>query len=120
MSQDVGGIAREYFYSIMKEMLTEAYGLFTTASTEEFSYKIREDSFEVGGWQDLFHFFGKLIGKAFFDRVPLNLCLNRAIFMALLKQKDFKFADFKLIDINVHNSLQFFQENDLAQFEEII
>jgi hypothetical protein len=40
--------------------------------------------------------------------------------MALLKQKDFKFADFKLIDINVHNSLQFFQENDLAQFEEII
>jgi len=50
VSQDVGGISREYFSSIMKEMLTEAYGLFTTANTEEFSYKIREDSNEVGGW----------------------------------------------------------------------
>jgi hypothetical protein len=50
VSQDVGGISREFFTSIIKEILGEAFGLFTIATTEEFSYKIMEDSYEVVGW----------------------------------------------------------------------
>jgi hypothetical protein len=50
ISQDVGGVSREYFYTIMKEMLTPGYGLFEVASTEQFSYKISEDSVELVGW----------------------------------------------------------------------
>ena len=34
ISQDVGGISREYFYTIMKEMLTPAFGLFNKATSD--------------------------------------------------------------------------------------
>ena len=34
MSQDMGGVSREFFTTIMKEMLSDAFGLFSVASTE--------------------------------------------------------------------------------------
>lgn len=89
----------------MKSLLDENLGLFVVANTTEFSYKINEDSKYMGNQLSLFFFFGKIIGKALFDRIPLNICLNRTIFKALLRQtkeKDFlKIDEFKLIDFNV-------------------
>ena len=124
VSQDVGGISREFFFAIMKEMLNENYGLFGSATTDQFSYKINEDSNEIGGWEELFYFFGRLIAKAFFDRVPLNLCLNRSIFNALLnKNQPSDYADLKfyqLIDRDIKNSLTFFLENDLDAYRDDI
>lgn len=53
-----------------------------------------------------------------FDRIPLNLCLNRSIFNALLgrvDQDDYSvIKEFKHIDFNVANSLNFVLENDLS------
>ena len=34
MSQDMGGVSREFFTTIMKEMLSDAFGLFSVATTE--------------------------------------------------------------------------------------
>lgn len=34
VSKDVGGISREFFTTIMREMLQEAFGLFSVANTE--------------------------------------------------------------------------------------
>lgn len=54
-----------------------------------------------------------------FDRVPLNLCLNKSVFMALLgKTSELDYSSismrvFKQIDINVANSLQFILDNDI-------
>ena len=84
VSKDVGGISREFFTTIMREMFTDAFGLFSQANTEQFSYKVADDSLEIVDSQVLFNFFGKLLGKALFDRVPLNLCLNQSVFLALL------------------------------------
>lgn len=66
----------------------------------------------------MFHFFGKLIGKAFFDRIPVNLCLNRQIYLALLSKTDvsdyWNLNDFKYIDVSVFSSLNFILSNDLT------
>jgi hypothetical protein len=35
-------------------------------------------------YEKYFLFVGKVIAKALFDRIPLNICLNRSIFKALL------------------------------------
>lgn len=83
-SQDKGGISREFFTQITKDILSEGIGLFQKANTEEFSYIITAESREIKDYKLLFRFFGRLIGKAFFDRIPVNLCLNRQIYMALL------------------------------------
>ena len=44
ISHDAGGISREYFTMLMKDLLSENLGLFSVANTTEFSYKINEDS----------------------------------------------------------------------------
>ena len=53
----------------------------------------------------MFYFFGKVLGKAMFDRIPLNVCLNRSIFKAILGQiNEYDYLDleeFKFIDYNV-------------------
>lgn len=68
----------------MKELLSPNLGLFTMATTSEFSYKINEDSKYIDNYVTLFFFFGKILGKALFDRIPLNVCLNKSIFKALV------------------------------------
>jgi len=85
-SQDAGGLSREFFTQVTKDILQEAIGLFSRGNTEEFSYIVSPISFEIQNNQMMFKFFGKLIGKAFFDRIPVNLCLNKQIYMALLKK----------------------------------
>ena len=52
-----------------------------------------------------------------FDRIPLNLCLNKSIFNALLGRVGIEdyclIKEFKHVDFNVANSLNFILENDL-------
>lgn len=69
---------------LMKELLNENLGLFITANTVEFSYKINEDSSYIHDYERLFYFFGKILAKSMFDRIPLNICLNYSIFKAIL------------------------------------
>ena len=44
LSKDAGGLSREFFSTLMRELLSPNLGLFVVASTPEFSYKINEDS----------------------------------------------------------------------------
>mmetsp|Transcript_32278 Transcript_32278/g.31569 ORF Transcript_32278/g.31569 Transcript_32278/m.31569 type:complete len:103 (-) Transcript_32278:743-1051(-) len=87
MSHDAGGVSREFFCILLKELLNENIGLFTKASTDEFSYRINENSKYIDNHLTLFYFFGKILGKAAFDRIPINICLNKSIFKALLGQR---------------------------------
>jgi E3 ubiquitin-protein ligase NEDD4 len=124
VSQDQGGISREFFTQITKDMLSSGIGLFATGNTEEFSYIVAKDSREIQDYRQLYKFFGKLIGKAFFDRIPVNLCLNRQIYNALLEKTSIEdyanLEEFKEIDVSVYHSLKFFRDNDLSQHEDII
>jgi hypothetical protein len=89
----------------MKELLSPNLGLFTVATTTEFSYKINEDSKYIDNHRTLFFFFGKILGKALFDRIPVNVCLNKAIFKALAGETTenaySNLEEFKNIDYNV-------------------
>jgi len=89
----------------MKELLSQNLGLFSVASTPEFSYKINEDSKHIDNHCTLFQLFGKILAKALFDNIPVNVCLNKSIFKTLLgfdKESDYhNLEDFKNIDYNV-------------------
>lgn len=105
LSKDAGGLSREFFTTLMRELLSQNLGLFTVASTPEFSYKINEDSSYIDNHRTLFFFFGKVLAKALFDNIPVNVCLNKAIFKALIGQTtEAHYSDleeFKNIDYNV-------------------
>lgn len=104
--------------------MSENLGLFAVATTQEFSYKVNEDSKLIDNYRTLFFLFGKALGKALFDNIQVSLCLNRSIFKALLSQdSEADFSDleeFKYVDYNVYNSLKFFRDNSLKEHEEII
>ena len=105
LSKDAGGLSREFFTTLIKELLSPNIGLFVVANTSEFSYKINEDSKYIDNNLTLFYFFGKMLGKALFDRIPLNVCLNKSVFKALTgetKEKHFEnLEEFRNIDYNV-------------------
>lgn len=107
LSFDAGGLSRDFYTSIMKELLSQNLGLFSVASTPEFSYKVNEDSKHIDNHRTLFLFFGKILAKALFDNIPVNVCLNKSIFKTLLgydKESDYSnLEDFKNIDYNVRN-----------------
>ena len=44
-SHDAGGLSREFFTMLVKEIFDENLGLFSTANTLDFSYKINHLSF---------------------------------------------------------------------------
>jgi hypothetical protein len=46
-SQDAGGISREFFTQVTREILKDGFGLFSKGNTEEFSYIISPMSFEI-------------------------------------------------------------------------
>jgi hypothetical protein len=96
----------------MKELLSPNLGLFTVATTTEFSYKINEDSKYIDNHRTLFFFFGKILGKALFDRIPVNVCLNKAIFKALAGETTesaySNLEEFKNIDYNVSFEVYWF------------
>ena len=83
-SHDAGGLSREYFSMLMNELLSPERRLFQSANTTEFSYKINEDSIAIENSLQYFYFFGQILGKALFDHIPLNVCLNRSVLKALL------------------------------------
>ena len=97
--------------------------LFKKANTEQFTYKFHEESHEILGYKELCFLFGMLLGKALFDRIPVSLSLNHQILYALLNQEpdwSEELSNFRHIDASVYNSIKFFQENSLSNYEDVI
>ena len=69
---------------LMQELFNENLGLFSVANTLEFSYKINEDSRYMENFLTMYYFFGRVLAKALFDRIPLNVCLNITVYKAIL------------------------------------
>lgn len=101
---------------IVKEVFSENLGLFSTATTLDFSFKINEDSKYIDNYLTIFYFFGQILGKALFDHIPLNVCLNKSVFKAILgetAESDYKnLEDFKQIDFNVSDFIGFNMDLD--------
>lgn len=72
---------------LTKTLLEEKTGLFERCDTHQASYRIKESSVQIPHFQSLFRFMGKLIGKAMFDRIPINLCFPRAMYKLLAGEK---------------------------------
>ena len=105
-------------------MMNDGLMLFTIANTEQVSYAVHEMSHEILGNKELFYFFGQLLGKALFDKIPVCISLNHQILYALIGKEriewDKNFELFKSIDSDVYGSLKWFMENDLSLHKDTI
>jgi hypothetical protein len=106
----------------MEEILKDTLGIFRVSDVES-SYKVNEASKHIENYIAVFRFVGKILGKAFFDSVPLNINLHHQVFMVLCGKKqpqDFSLECIKLIDEGLFNGLKFIRDNNLDNYKETI
>jgi len=116
-AQDAGGLFRDWLTLLIKEILRPENGLFITSDTEHLSYIINRFS-EKSKKNHLqhFYFFGQILGKALFERVPVCAFLNQIIFKYILDMK-IDFDDLEFYDLQIFISLQFLRDNPICKSE---
>ena len=106
---DAGGLFREWFTICFKALEGDQLKLFLPSDSNEFSYNINpllkhnKDIFKY------FYFIGKLIGKALFDNITINICFNKLIYKMIL-QEEITLDDLLFIDHPLYTSLHNLKE----------
>lgn len=94
---DAGGLLREWTNLIMKEIVHPESGMFEIAETEDVSYKINSNADVDEHVLDCFRLLGIVVGKAIFERNPINAYFDRTIIRHILGQQinldDIEFYD---------------------------
>ena len=62
-----------------------------------------------------YYFLGQIIGKAFFDQIPINFPVAKPL-MRLMMSKNYKFKleDMRWFDSQIYHSLKMIKETDLT------
>ena len=84
VSYDAGGIMREFFTTIFQTLESDKLKLFIVSDSNEFSYIINPFLSHNKENFDYFAFIGKLIAKALFDNITVNICFNKLIYKMIL------------------------------------
>ena len=117
VSYDAGGIMREFFTTIFQTLESDKLKLFIVSDSNEFSYIINPFLSHNKENFDYFAFIGKLIAKALFDNITVNICFNKLIYKMIL-QEEICFKDLLFIDYSLYTSLKNLKGVNLAQNNE--
>lgn len=81
--EDVGGLTREWFMLLSKEIFNPHYALFTPSSTGS-TYQPRPDSYVNSNHLFFFKFIGRMVGKALHDGYLLDAYFTPAFYKHIL------------------------------------
>jgi hypothetical protein len=100
VSHDAGGLIREWFTIMFKELLSENLGIFEKADCEEFLYKIKKGLTPSEDNLKYFRFIGQMLAKAMLENISIHTCFNLLIFKMILNEK-ITLDDLEFYDQNV-------------------
>ena len=108
---DAGGLTREWFQILARQMFTPDYALFQPCAADKLTYQPNKNSGINPEHLAFFKFVGRVIGKAIYDGRLLDAYFARSLYRQLLgKQVDYK--DVEWVDPEYYNSLCWILEND--------
>ncbi|KAG5896742.1 hypothetical protein JTB14_031723 [Gonioctena quinquepunctata] len=109
---DYGGLAREWFYLLSKEMFNPYYGLFEYSAMDNYTLQINPFSGVCNEeHMSYFKFIGRVAGMAVYHGKLLDAFFIRPFYkMMLSKQIDLK--DMESVDSEYYKSLLWIKEND--------
>jgi len=107
---DAGGLMREWISLIMGKFAEG--GLFEKADTENFTYKLRCENDNKENMLQMAKVFGLVLGKALFEKVPVQLYLDRTLIRSLMGQ-EVELEDVYTFDKGLYRSWQFLKENNV-------
>ncbi|XP_071546530.1 E3 ubiquitin-protein ligase Nedd-4 isoform X2 [Panulirus ornatus] len=114
---DYGGVAREFFFLLSKEMFNPYYGLFEYSATDNYTLQINPYS-GMCNEEHLryFKFIGRVAGMAVFHGKLLDAFFIRPFYKMMLS-KPIELKDMESVDSEYYNSLLWIQENDPADLD---
>uniref|UniRef100_A0A667WKJ3 E3 ubiquitin-protein ligase n=1 Tax=Myripristis murdjan TaxID=586833 RepID=A0A667WKJ3_9TELE len=109
---DYGGVAREWFFLISKEMFNPYYGLFEYSATDNYTLQINPNSGLCNeDHLSYFKFIGRVAGMAVYHSKLLDAFFIRPFYKMML-QKPITLQDMESVDSEYFNSLMWILEND--------
>ncbi|KAJ0174354.1 hypothetical protein K1T71_010500 [Dendrolimus kikuchii] len=112
---DYGGLAREWFFLLSKEMFNPYYGLFEYSAMDNYTLQINPNS-GVCNEEHLnyFKFIGRVAGMAVYHGKLLDAFFIRPFYKMMLG-KQIELQDMESVDLEYYNSLMWIKENDPSE-----
>eukprot|EP01069_Polyplicarium_translucidae_P011896 Polyplicarium_translucidae@DN4536_c0_g1_i1.p1 len=113
---DAGGVAREWFEILAREMFNPNYALFRReGSKAEFNHPNPLSTVNPDHL-DFFKFIGRVLGKAVYDGHYLEAYFTRSFYKLMLGRKT-TFSDAEVMDPELYKNLQLLLENSIDALE---
>lgn len=114
---DYGGLAREWFFLLSKEMFNPYYGLFEYSAMDNYTLQINPFSGLCNEEHlSYFKFIGRIAGMAVYHGKLLDAFFIRPFYKMMLS-KPIDLRDMESVDSEYYNSLLWIKENDPSELD---
>ncbi|KAF9976767.1 hypothetical protein BGZ73_007902 [Actinomortierella ambigua] len=110
---DGGGLTREWFQVLARQMFNPDYALFKTSAADKLTYQPNRASWVNPDHLSFFKFVGRVIGKAIYDGRLLDAYFTRSFYKHILG-RPVDYRDVEAIDPEYYKSLVWMLENDIT------
>ncbi|OBZ91840.1 E3 ubiquitin-protein ligase ptr1 [Choanephora cucurbitarum] len=110
---DAGGVAREWFSVLARQMFDPNYALFITSAADKLTYQPNRASGVNSEHLSYFKCVGRIIGKAIHDGRLLDAYFTRS-FYKLMLGRSVDYRDVEAVDPAYYKSLVWMLENDIT------
>ncbi|XP_070499559.1 E3 ubiquitin-protein ligase Nedd-4 isoform X4 [Chironomus tepperi] len=112
---DYGGLAREWFFLLSKQMFNPYYGLFEYSAMDNYTLQINPFSGLCNEEHlNYFKFIGRVAGMAVYHGKLLDAFFIRPFYKMML-EKPIELRDMEAVDMEYYNSLLWIKENDPSE-----
>ncbi|KAF1812603.1 hypothetical protein P152DRAFT_482087 [Eremomyces bilateralis CBS 781.70] len=110
---DAGGVTREWFQVLSKQMFNPDYALFNPVASDRTTFHPNAHSMINPEHLMYFKFIGRIIGKALYEGRVLDCHFSRAVYKRMLG-KAVNVKDMESLDLDYYKSLLWMLENDIT------
>jgi len=110
---DAGGVTREWFQVLARQMFNPDYALFITSAADKLTYQPNRASEVNSDHLLFFKFIGRVIGKAIYDARLLDAYFTRSFYKHILG-RPVDYRDVEAVDPEYYKSLVWMLENDIT------
>ncbi|KAH0544802.1 hypothetical protein FGG08_001031 [Glutinoglossum americanum] len=110
---DAGGVTREWFQVLSRQMFNPDYALFTPVASDRTTFHPNRLSGVNTEHFSFFKFIGRIIGKALYEGRVLDCHFSRAVYKRILG-KPVSIKDMETLDLDYYKSLVWMLENDIT------
>ncbi len=111
-SYDYGGVSREWFHVLSKEIFNPYYGLFEYSAIDNYTLQINPNSGLVNEHHlDYFYFIGRVVGMAAYHNRLIDGFFIRPFYKWMLN-KPIILNDIEAVDIEYYKSMKYIMDTD--------